>query len=124
MSASTPQEALKEYEKATNSHLFENVSDLIHEDAIYYFSDQTVRGHVELKAYFEKTWNTIQEEVYTIRDMNWIALDEAVAVCVYQFHWEGIIGGNLQEGSGRGTNVFKRSNQVWQVVHEHLSTPN
>ncbi|WP_099157047.1 YybH family protein [Virgibacillus ndiopensis] len=124
MAASTPQEALKEYEKATNSHLFENVSELIDVNAIYYFSDETVHGHEQLKAYFEKTWDTIQDEVYTIKDVNWIALGETIAVCIYQFHWIGNIGGNRREGSGRGTNVFKRSNQVWKVIHEHLSIPN
>jgi len=45
MFAASPQEALKMYEEATNNHVFENVRRLIREDAIYYFSNETVQGH-------------------------------------------------------------------------------
>ncbi|HET7579915.1 MAG TPA: nuclear transport factor 2 family protein [Bacillales bacterium] len=122
MSELTPQEVLKKYEEATNSHVFENVSELIAEDAVYYFSDKTVKGKESLKQYFEETFDTIRDEVYTIRDVNWIALSETVAVCIYRFHWEGNIEGHPREGNGRGTNVFHRFDQGWKVVHEHLST--
>lgn|SRR5699024_562108 len=123
MLASTPQEAMKEYENATNSHIFENVAKLIDEDAIYYFSDETIRGHDQLKPYFEKTWRNIQDEVYTISNVNWVAHGETVAVCIYQFHWTGNVRGKRKEGNGRGTQVFKRSDVGWKVVHEHLSVP-
>nr|GGG78965.1 hypothetical protein GCM10011398_25360 [Virgibacillus oceani] len=55
--------------------------------------------------------------------MNWIALGETVAVCIYQFHWTGNVEGKRKEGSGRGTNVFRQSDDSWKVVHEHLSIP-
>lgn len=39
----------KEYEVATNSHIFENVRPLIAEDAIYWFSDGTHVGISEIE---------------------------------------------------------------------------
>ncbi|RLQ94323.1 YybH family protein [Falsibacillus albus] len=121
MFASSPQEALTMYEKATNSHDFDNVCKLISEDAVYFFSDETVKGLDDLKQYFEKTWSYIKEEVYKMNDVMWIAVDETSAVCIYQFHWQGMIEGSLREGKGRGTNVFRKQDHVWKVAHEHLS---
>ncbi|MCA0983537.1 nuclear transport factor 2 family protein [Halobacillus yeomjeoni] len=122
MFASTPQEALKLLEEATNTHNFKNVSELISEEAVYYFSDEIVYGHENLKSYFEKTWEHIRDEEYQIYDVNWISTSDTVAVCIYKFHWAGKIDGILKEGQGRGTNVFKKDGQGWKVVHEHLST--
>lgn len=122
MLASSPHGALKMYEEATNTHDFENVCKLIKEDAVYYFSDDTVKGHKHLKKYFEKTWDYIREEVYKIYDVNWITISETNAVCIYQFQWWGKIEGILKKDKGRGTNVFEKNDQGWKVVHEHLST--
>jgi ketosteroid isomerase-like protein len=122
--ASTPYEALQMYEEATNTHNFKNVSKLIREDAVYYFSDETVQGHQDLRQYFENTWDYIRDEVYKIYDVNWIAVSETNAVCIYQFQWSGHIEGIYKEGKGRGTNVFGKDDEGWKVIHEHLSTLN
>ncbi|HEX7066189.1 MAG TPA: nuclear transport factor 2 family protein [Bacillales bacterium] len=92
------------------------------ENAVYYFSDETIEGREQLKFYFEKTWNYIRDEVYSLHDVNWVALDKDTAVCIYQFHWSGNIKGRQKEGNGRGTNVFQRFKGSWKIVHEHLST--
>ncbi|MGM0834776.1 MAG: YybH family protein [Bacillota bacterium] len=122
MFATSPQEALKMYEEATNTHEFENVRRLLREDAIYYFSDETVQGHKHLKEFFEKTWDYIHDEVYKIYDVQWITIGETNAACIYKFQWSGLIGGVLKEGKGRGTNVFEKDDEGWKVVHEHLSS--
>lgn len=122
MSASTPQDTLRMYEEATNTHVFDHVAPLISDDAVYFFSDETVTGLESLKRYFEKTWSLIQDETYAIDHVEWITAGETTAVCVYQFHWTGKVNGRLREGSGRGTNVLKKLNGHWKMAHEHLST--
>lgn len=122
MFASSPQEALKMYEEATNTHEFENVRRLIREDAIYYFSKETVQGHKHLKEFFGKTWDFIRDEVYKIHDVQWITIGESNAACIYKFQWSGLIDGVYKEGKGRGTNVFEKDDEGWKVVHEHLSS--
>ncbi|WP_028782278.1 YybH family protein [Thalassobacillus devorans] len=118
--ASTPQQALKMLVEATNTHDL-NVAEFISEEAVYYFSDEIVYGHENLKKYFDKTWAHICDEDYHVHHITWISNSDTVAVCIYKFQWEGKIDGILKERQGRGTNVFEKDGQGWKVVHEHLS---
>ena len=117
----TPFELMGEYERRTNTHNFDNVAELIAEDAVYWFNDGSFRGRDEIRGAFAKTWNHIQEEKYAIEDVHWLVNDERVAVCIYTFHWEGIVEGRVLAGSGRGTSVLEKREGRWLVVHEHLS---
>ncbi|ASS76618.1 DUF4440 domain-containing protein [Tumebacillus algifaecis] len=112
---------MKRYEDATNSHDFAQVAELIAEDAVYWFTDSNCEGTAEIQAYFDKGWATVLEEVYSIRGVRWLAQSESVSTCTYEFHWQGLIDGVLQAGSGRGTNVLTKRDGRWQIVHEHLS---
>lgn len=44
------------------------------------------------------------------------------AVCIYTFSWRGTVDGQIASGSGRGTNVLKKIDGSWHIVHEHLSS--
>jgi uncharacterized protein (TIGR02246 family) len=113
---------LKEYERTTNTHDFNNVRPLIAEDAMYFFSEQTLNGIDEIEKAFVETWDRIKEETYSITDISWVVLDDGVAVCTYTFDWEGMVEGTRKSGSGRGTNVLVKNDGTWQMTHEHLST--
>lgn len=113
---------LKEYELQTNTHNFDNVSPLISKDASYYFSDGVFVGIEEIRKAFNKTWEYIQNEKYSIKELNWIVISEIVAVCTYQFQWEGNVNGEVENGQGRGTNVLVRMQNGWKMKHEHLSS--
>lgn len=58
---------LQAYEDATNSHDFDQIEPLLTEDAKYFFSEGTFQGLAELRAIFQKNWDTVQEEVYRLR---------------------------------------------------------
>ncbi len=118
----TPEDLLREYEQRTNSHHFEEVKPLLADDAVYWFSEGSYQGKEAIKQAFEKTWDIIQNEHYAIENIQWLAKDETVAVCIYQFHWQGMIEGHLQQGVGRGTSVFQKLDGDWKVTHEHLSS--
>lgn len=113
---------LKEYERTTNTHDFNNVRPLIAEDAVYFFSERTLKGIGEIEKAFVETWDRIKEETYSITDVQWIALSPEVAVCTYTFNWSGIVNGTPKSGSGRGTNVLVKTGGAWHMAHEHLST--
>ncbi|EJW20117.1 nuclear transport factor 2 family protein [Paenibacillus alvei] len=115
------QKALERYMKATNTHDFENVQACLDTSAVYWFSDRTCKTLEEIRAYFEHAWEVIQDEVYSASDVQWIAVDEQTAVCLYTYHWSGLYQGKQAEGSGRATNVFKLIAGEWKLVHEHLS---
>lgn len=117
----TPAELLREYEHRTNTHRFEEVAPLIADDAIYWFNDGSFQGHEAIKQAFEKTWAYIQDEQYAIENVQWLVDNEPSAVCIYLFHWQGRVAGQLMQGAGRGTSVFARRDGRWQVIHEHLS---
>ncbi len=112
---------LKQYEEVSNSHDFDNVAPLIAKDAVYWFTDGSYEGLASIREAFEAAWNTVKEEVYTISNVHCVAISEAAAACVYDFSWEGLINGEPESGGGRGTNVLVKTDDGWQIVHEHLS---
>ncbi len=117
----TPAQLIEEYALRTNSHQFDAVADLIAEDAVYWFNDGSFVGCEAIRQAFEQTWAPIQNEIYRIEDLLWLAQDQQSAVCIYTFHWQGQVSDQLMHGSGRGTSVLRKVDERWLVVHEHLS---
>lgn len=114
-------EMLAQYIDATNSHDFANVKTVLHQEAIYYFSDQTCRTHEAIKTYFEHAWNVIKDEVYEARDVEWLFESDTSATCVYTYYYQGYLNGEWTEGKGRATNLFVNTKTGWKLSHEHLS---
>ncbi|MFT4414614.1 YybH family protein [Fredinandcohnia humi] len=114
-------EFLEGYIRATNSHDFSNVASFVATDAIYWFTKNEYKNIESIQAYFENTWNLIKDEVYSISDVEWIVNEEHSAVCLYTYHWEGYYEGKLVSGKGKATNVMKKVNNEWKLIHEHLS---
>jgi uncharacterized protein (TIGR02246 family) len=112
---------MAEYERAANSHDVQQVMPLITNDATYWFTDGSYRGREEIAGALERTFATIQNEVYEIRELEWVAATDELAACHYHFFWRGVVDGRTSSGRGRGTNVLVRRDGAWQVQHEHLS---
>ncbi len=117
----TPQACLQEYERRTNTHCFAEVAPLIADDAVYWFSDGFYRGRDAIRQAFERTWAFIRDEHYAIDNVHWLDVEEHTATCIYTFRWRGVTPNGPAKGSGRGTSMFRRRNDQWQVIHEHLS---
>jgi uncharacterized protein (TIGR02246 family) len=114
---------LDEYIRRTNTHDFEQVAPLFAEDAEYGFNGSYHRGLPAIRKAFSATWDTVKEEVYSVHGVRWLAVDRDTAAVSYEYRWRGLIQGKPQSGGGRGTNVFRRIDGVWRIVHEHLSAP-
>jgi uncharacterized protein (TIGR02246 family) len=112
---------MTEYEHAANSHDIEQVLPLIADDATYWFTDGSYRGREEIAGALERTFAAIQDEVYEIRELEWVALTEELAACRYRFCWQGVVDGRPSSGHGRGTSIVVRRDGTWRVLHEHLS---
>lgn len=112
---------IKKYEDLTNRCNFDLLVPFIDEHAIYWFSNGTYHGIADIRKAFEETWKTIQNETYTITDVEWLVSNENDAVCIYNFYSDGMVNGKRQEYAGRGTNVFKKVKGKWKIIHEHLS---
>lgn len=118
----SPSEFMKQYEAATCAHDLEGTLDLIAEEAIYLFSDQTSHiGKWAIRRVLNANFQNIRDEAYRLDDMRWVATSESVACCVYKFSWSGIVDGRAASGTGRGTSVIHKIDGDWFVVHEHLS---
>jgi ketosteroid isomerase-like protein len=115
-----PAAFLHEYEQRLSLHRWEAVADLIHERAVFCFTEGTYRGKDEIEGAFRRTFESIRDEQYALRDVEWVAVRDEMAVCVYAFHWRGVVDGHAAKGSGRGTTVLLRVGERWQIVHEHL----
>ena len=112
---------LKAYEDRINHHDFDLLTDLIAEDATFWFSDGTHRGIAGIRAAFEATWQALADEIYWLDQLEWIAEEDSAAACTYRFNWKATIDGKPSSGSGRGTTVLRRVDDRWWIVHEHLS---
>lgn len=77
----------------------------------------------QIRHAFERTWDAIQEEKYSLRERRWILKSHDSAVCVYTFISDGVQNGARSHFEGRGTTVLKRIAEEWKIVHEHLSIP-
>jgi|GEM_PF-181514 len=115
---------LKAYEKAANSRDFTNVASFITDNAVFWFTNGEFNGKPAIQKAFEDTYESIQDETYTISNIEWTAMSDLVAACIYNFQSDGIVEGKRQVYVGKGTSVLKRINGEWQIVHEHLSKEN
>ncbi|NRF94558.1 nuclear transport factor 2 family protein [Paenibacillus frigoriresistens] len=116
-------EAFEKYIQATNTHDFNNVKSILDNNAVYWFADKYFTSISEIQNYFENTWNVVKNEVYTVTNVQWIAVDSNSATCIYTYHWEGYHEGKFVSGEGRATNLFiKNSHGDWKIVHEHLNS--
>lgn len=117
------EKALDQYIGATNTHDFNNVRKVLHEQAIFWFSNKTCTTTSEIQSYFDNAWNLIKEEVYSAEDVKWITVDEGSATCIYTYRYEGYYNEEFITGSGRATNIFIRADDgEWKLIHEHLSS--
>jgi ketosteroid isomerase-like protein len=112
---------MKAYEQANNSHVFAKVKPFIAENATYWFTDGSFKGIDEIQAAVEATFDKIQDEDYQVKELRWVIEEDSMAVCTYTFTWSGTVDGISKQGSGRGTNILKKQDGRWQIVHEHLS---
>ncbi len=118
----SPEETLEGYLQATKSHDLVGTLDYVADDAIYLFSDGTQHlGKAAVQAAIEYNFQTIRNESYSLNGMRWLARSSDIAVCVFEYYWEGEIQGKRVSGGGRGTCVLRRDNDSWEIVHEHLS---
>ncbi|HUA30803.1 MAG TPA: nuclear transport factor 2 family protein [Streptosporangiaceae bacterium] len=113
---------MRAYEEANNSHDIGRVAPMIAPDATYWFTDGCYRGRPQIEAAIGRTFGTIHDENYQIRELEWVIVAPEHAVCRYRFSWSGVVGGEARSGQGRGTNVLVKNQTRWQIKHEHLST--
>ena len=109
------------YEQANNSHDVGRVAPMIAQDATYWFTDGSYQGLPEITVAIARTFAAIQNETYTISDLEWIVLTADHAMCRYRFRWRGVVNGQLRSGQGRGTNLIVKDDGRWKMAHEHLS---
>ncbi|UXN69536.1 nuclear transport factor 2 family protein [Devosia neptuniae] len=121
MDRATPEAVMAAYAELINQHDFELLTSLIDDDATFWFSSGSYHGMESVRAAFERTWQRLSDERYWLEDVRWIAKADAAASCIYSFHWQAVIEGQLAQGSGRGTTVLGKRRGVWRIAHEHLS---
>lgn len=118
----TARKVLAAYADLINRHDFDQLTDLIAPDAVFWFTDGSHRGIEAIRAAFEATWRVMgEDERYWLDELQWIAEGETAAACTYRFNWTAAPEGKPLSGSGRGTTVLKRVDDRWWIVHEHLS---
>jgi ketosteroid isomerase-like protein len=118
--ASTPEQALVDYEAALATGRLELIEQFIDDDACFLFSDGTYIGRKAIRDAIAHTFATIKDETYKISNVQWIYQSSEAALCTYLFHWSGTIDGQLCAGEGRGTSLLTRSSSGWRIKHEHL----
>lgn len=119
----TPEEILQAYEQRLSLQSWHLVEELIHDDAVFIFTESTFRGKEEIRGAFEKTFALIKDENYWLTNLQWVVRKNDIASCEYLFHWKGVIHGKPSSGGGRGSSVLIRTNVGWKIILEHLGPP-
>jgi len=119
-----PEDVMKFYVAKLASHDFDVLLPVIAEDAVFWFSDGNHVGIEAARRAFDKAWQAVENEVYSLEDLRWLAIGDSAASCIYNFHWKGMAAGEPVWGGGRGTTVLRRDAEGWKIVHEHLSPAN
>jgi ketosteroid isomerase-like protein len=112
--------ALSAYVEALNTHSWDRIAPHVAADAVFIFTEDTFIGRAAAKAAFEKTFKLIENEVFSLHDIQWTAITHEVATCHYEFRWKGLISGQESSGGGRGTTIMRKVDGRWLVAHEHL----
>lgn len=99
-------EFMREYERATATKNFANVSPMLHPNAFYRFTDGDSIGIEAIERAFRTTWERIKNEVYFLTEFNAYALDERTVVVTYIFNWTGVVEDRPSKGEGRGFNML------------------
>lgn len=111
---------MQKYELALASQKWSSIEPLMHSDVCVTFSTGTFKGKEEVKKVFINNFSKIKDEKYSISNVHWAFLGEESAVCLYSFHWQGKINGQLCSGGGRGTSALVKVKNNWQILAEHL----
>lgn len=111
---------LTTYVEALNTHQWEHIAPHVAEEAVFIFTEDTFIGHAAAKAAFEKTFNLIEKEVFSLHDVTWTAVSAEMASCHYEFRWKGLINGEEASGGGRGTSILRKVGTRWLILHDHL----
>jgi len=112
--------ALANYVEKLNTHSWTQIAPCVTQDAVFIFTEGTFIGHAAAKAAFEKTFKLIENEVFSLHDIQWTAITSEMAACHYEFRWKGLISGQEAMGGGRGTTILHKVDRSWLVAHEHL----
>lgn len=116
-----PTNFVKSYEQALATQEWDVVAPLIHTNCTVTFSNGSFhKGKSEVQAAFQKNFEMIEDETYSISELHWIIKGQDFAVFTYTYNWSGIIAGEHASGSGRGTSTIVLEDGVWLLVSEHL----
>lgn len=117
----SPNEFIRDYERALATQTWKAVSPLIHQNATVTFSNGAVhKGKNAVRIAYENNFDAIKNEDYRISNVHWVLVTENCATYTFEFQWAGMINGNAASGAGRGTTVLFRTLDKWQLLAEHL----
>lgn len=118
----SPDDFMKAYERAMNARDLDAAHQMIDEDAIYLFSNESVyRGRKAVLQAIADNFDSIQDEMFSFDNLTWFVETDEVAACIYDYSWSGLIDSKPASGFGRGTSVLKYSGETWKIIQEHLS---
>lgn len=115
---------LNRFELLAEKEDFDAIQPLIHEQAVFRFSDGDFIGRPAIRAVFERTWKgsaNVKKDRFYLSDIRVLSVDRATATATYTWHWEGRNDGQPFRIQGRGTRVLVVQDGRVQIVHEHLS---
>ena len=90
----TPEDFVSQYESALAAQSWDKVAPLIHENCTVTFSNgSSHRGKEQVREAFQRNFDLIEDEKYSLSDLHWIVKDDNIAVFTYSYHWSGTISG-------------------------------
>lgn len=116
----TVQDEMKLYEAALSNQTWEAVQDFFHENCTVVFAEATYFGKKQVSGAIQKTFSLIKDESFLLTNINWTITRDDFASCTFHFEWSGTINGKRFTNPGRGTALWVKENDRWQIVNEHF----
>lgn len=112
---------MRKYERLTNQHDAGKLIELLDDDAVYWFANDTFHGKRQIFKALVHAFHCLKQKTFKIFDIEWLYTNAHNACCRYKYQWECEIDGLLHKGEGFGTNILIHTSKGWKMLHEHLS---
>ena len=115
---------LNRFEEIAEKENFDLAQDMLHDNAVFRFTDGDFVGKPAVRGAFEQTWKGnayVKKTRFYLTDIEVLTVDVKSATATYTYNWEGAMDGQSFRIQGRGTRVLVVEGGRLQIIHEHPS---
>ena len=116
----TVEKTLENYLLGLSKQSWSAVEEYFHDNCTIHFIEATYQGKKQIGTAIGKTFSMIKDEDFILENIKWNHKSDTFAACTFVYKWTGTIHGRRFTTPGRGTIVWVKEDDRWQIVVEHF----